>query len=393
MARAVLVEVPEGLGAQTMSATIVLGVISIIIVILRVWVRICNGAIGVDDYFMIVALLLFVACCVVTLLGCLAGLGMADNIINEQDPSGEMYEAGLKCFFFFEAIYMICLPFIKTSVCAALLRITKSKRFVIPLWSVIALSFFGGIMGFVSVMNQCKPIAANWIPNFGQCDGTARVGRMAITVSAVSILTDWLCAILPACLLWNLNMKPKVKASLAFILALGALASVSTCVRLPYIHIYNHIYVKPDDGLKRAANLIIWSVVECGIGIIAGSLPPLQPLFRRLGLGVGSTHMKLSYVNNKRHSHLPPGGVAISDYHYQRFSPTTPPPVVTRPIKMRNMSGPSHSNLVTTCEAEIRPWDHSDVLDDTSSQKLIIIKNTRIDIEYDPARPGTGSAK
>lgn len=85
------------------------------------------------------------------------------------------------------------------------------------------LSFFTGIFGFTAVMGACKPIAANWNLNYADCDGTARVGAMSITVAVSSILTDWLCAILPAIMLWNLNMKLKVKIWLIFVLALGSL--------------------------------------------------------------------------------------------------------------------------------------------------------------------------
>lgn len=76
------------------------------------------------------------------------------------------------------------------------------------------------------------------------------IQNISYFISASSILTDWSCAILPCIIVWNLNMKRKLKVSAAGILALGAVASLSTIVRLPYLGAYtapkDH-YCKPDD--------------------------------------------------------------------------------------------------------------------------------------------------
>jgi hypothetical protein len=41
--------------------------------------------------------------------------------------------------------------------------------------------------------------------------------------SAIEIITDWSLALLPAVLLWNVQMKSSVKVSVAVILALASL--------------------------------------------------------------------------------------------------------------------------------------------------------------------------
>ncbi|KAI1141111.1 hypothetical protein F5Y05DRAFT_423921 [Hypoxylon sp. FL0543] len=384
-----MAELPTSLGATTSAIALVLCVIAAITVFLRTWVRIGNGAIGVDDYLMVIALIFFIPCCVITPIGCLSGIGAKDALIKASDPSGELNKHALKWFFVLRLIYFWCLPFVKSSICVALLRITSAKRFVVPVWIAMGLSIFGSVVGFSAMMDQCKPIATNWDMSLGQCKGTVYVDTFNIIVSAISILTDWLCAILPAILIWNLNMKPKVKALLSFVLALGVLASVSTCVRLRYMHIYKEIKVQPKDVLENAANLVIWSVLECGIGIIAGSLPPLQPLFRRYGFGVGSSRMKLT---NEPH---PADAPSRSYYRHRATSPAVPPSAAVRPVRLGSMKGAKRGHsLVTTCRAEASPyqqrWDGNSYFDDESSQKLVIVKNTRIDIEYDVERPATG---
>lgn len=118
---------------------------------------------------------------------------------------------------------MVCLPFVKTSICVALLRITSDKRYVIPLWLTIVVGVIGSAIGFGAVLGQCKPISVSWEGGSGDCSGLDIVGKMSLAMSAITVVTDWLCAIFPALILWNLKMKPRVKASLIFVLSLGAL--------------------------------------------------------------------------------------------------------------------------------------------------------------------------
>lgn len=125
-------------------------------------------------------------------------------------------------------------------------------------------------VGLVTLMTQCKPLSASFNPTPDKCSGGSgtRLGWVTITISGFSMLTDWMYAAIPVFILWNLNMKTKVKASLAFILALGALyvifpsnacylhqtdkvtyrASVSTIVKLPYIIQY---FFEPAHTLRK----------------------------------------------------------------------------------------------------------------------------------------------
>ncbi|KAI6758659.1 hypothetical protein HG530_010899 [Fusarium avenaceum] len=68
----------------------------------------------------------------------------------------------------------------------------------------------------------------------------------------------------------------KIMANL--VMGIGALASVATIVRLPY----SAAYSKPANQLYSIGNIILWTVVECSLGIIAGSMPMLRKLFKSL---------------------------------------------------------------------------------------------------------------
>lgn len=59
---------------------------------------------------------------------------------------------------------------------------------------------------------------------------------------------------------------------------------------MPYLKYYN----EPTDLLLHLANIILWSTIECGIGLIAGSLPMMRRLVKRwLGDGLQPNDLPL----------------------------------------------------------------------------------------------------
>lgn len=54
----------------------------------------------------------------------------------------------------------------------------------------------------------------------------------------------------------------------------SCIASCATVVRLGYLTLYNN----PEEFMYSTGAIGLWSIVEEGIGIIAGSMPALRPL-------------------------------------------------------------------------------------------------------------------
>lgn len=78
-------------------------------------------------------------------------------------------------------------------------------------------------------------------------------------------------------------------------------ASISTLVRLPYLV----AYTATTDGLYHKANIVIWSMVEMGIGIIAGSMPALSKLLFRC-LAISSQPRQVQPHHSLKRYHLMP---------------------------------------------------------------------------------------
>lgn len=101
---------------------------------------------------------------------------------------------------------------------------------------------------------------------------------LSYTNAALNIITDLLFAIvIPSPMLWNLNVHFRTRVSLIGILGLGVFACAAAFVKLGYVTNYG----KQGDWLWDSRNITIWTCVELNVGIIAGSLPCLRPIFKR----------------------------------------------------------------------------------------------------------------
>lgn len=79
------------------------------------------------------------------------------------------------------------------------------------------------IVFIAGIANICHPITTLWgETTTGSCNLKLN-SDVSFFFSAIEIVTDFSLAILPAVLLWNIQMKAKVKISVAVILGLGAL--------------------------------------------------------------------------------------------------------------------------------------------------------------------------
>jgi hypothetical protein len=115
--------------------------------------------------------------------------------------------------------------FIKLSIAIFLLRIAVKKIYVYILHaSIITVSVWSVVIFFYDVF-QCIPVQAQW--NFtitgAKCVSGAQFVAAAYSISVMSILTDWLYALLPIPMIWSVQMTNQAKVTVAFILSLGIL--------------------------------------------------------------------------------------------------------------------------------------------------------------------------
>ncbi|KAH8591780.1 hypothetical protein B0O99DRAFT_265631 [Bisporella sp. PMI_857] len=249
--------------------------LSTVAIVLRCYSRLGISRIfGLDDYFSVLAWILFVFYCGFCITGVQHGTGQhAWNIPPTEIP------VGLKWWWACEPVYVLSNMALKLSIGIFLLKIAVSKVHKAILWAVILVSQIYGAFFFLLFVLQCRPSAYFWTKytgGKGTCINPKVTVDATYVYSAISCWGDWTFGILPAFIVWNLQMNTRTKLSVAAILALGAVASTATIVRIPYVKGMSNM----SDFLYATTDVAIWSTCETGIGITASCIATLRPLFR-----------------------------------------------------------------------------------------------------------------
>jgi hypothetical protein len=121
---------------------------------------------------------------------------------------------------------------------------------------------------------------------------------LSYTNVSLNILTDLCFAIfIPIPMLWNLNVNKRTRATLILALGLGCFACAAAIAKIPSLVDYG----KTGDWLWDSRDICIWTVTECNVGIVAGSLPALRPMFKRVLGGTFGTGKGTSGSGYQRH--------------------------------------------------------------------------------------------
>lgn len=213
-------------------------------------------------------------------------------------------------------IYIWAASVAKISIALCLLRLTIKRSHRLILWGVIGTVISIGLMFWLVLLFDCQPIGYFWQQvdkgSKGSCVLLSTMLDITYLYSSLTILCDLTLAILPVSLVWNLQMNRRTKLAVGGILSLGAAyvmlthvscgrklltftsASVAVIVRIPFLQSYadanflctlpaHHLYpYAANKYLDSTFQIAVWSVIETGLGIIAGSLFTLRPLFRWL---------------------------------------------------------------------------------------------------------------
>ncbi|TEY71109.1 hypothetical protein BOTCAL_0101g00010 [Botryotinia calthae] len=247
--------------------------LSTITLALRCFVRITREAFGLDDWMIVLGWIMFVLNVSMSTMSAINGLGVHNLTIT----AAEM-EPAVKYFTIFQLFTLTGTLPVKASICISLMRITPSLTYRKILYAIMAGSVATVLISDIVVIVTCRPMAFTWdktIPD-GKCSSINAILILSYCFSATNIITDWSTAIIPAFIIWNLKLSPKIKVAISILLGMGMFASVATVVRVKYFP----NYAKSIDYLYGVAPIVWWSTIEIGLGIIAACLSALRPLLR-----------------------------------------------------------------------------------------------------------------
>ncbi|CAJ2507665.1 Uu.00g088510.m01.CDS01 [Anthostomella pinea] len=278
-------------------------------VFLRSYVRaVLTQAFLWDDWLMLAAQseqVNFTVSCAFIFSGVRYGVGRHNLSLSQFDETQALKYQALAT-----ATYVLNMWLIKLSIGIFLLRFAVHKRYRYTLYiSIVVVGIWSLVLFFWNIF-QCNPVPAQWDYTILETDSSAHCASVddvihaAYALSTMTILSDWLYALLPIPLIWSLKMTAQAKLTVILILGLGIFASIATlvavffffffffrvaprsagsCSSAPHL-IYEIVTVDVNALIHAVAgtDAMIWTLVEPGVAIAAASLVTIRPLLRRL---------------------------------------------------------------------------------------------------------------
>ncbi|KAI8937961.1 hypothetical protein NX059_005643 [Plenodomus lindquistii] len=247
---------------------------------LRIFVRIrMVRAWGLDDWLMVSAMMFYIGYTTSSTIGIHYGTGR-----HHRDLSEHGIRTAKHCWYFCYLFYSISMICSKLSIGFLLLRISIRRLHTYIIYAAMLTSIVAGGTFFFVCLFQCNPVSFMWNKRQqGTCIQNSVITVLGYIYSIFSIISDFTFAIIPGFLVWHLQLKRRAKIALIPLITMGCIASAAVIARLPFIKYFNS-----PDFLWSTTDIAIWSSVEQGLAITAGSLATLRPLFfmamHRLGL-------------------------------------------------------------------------------------------------------------
>ncbi|KAL8341817.1 hypothetical protein RB598_003651 [Gaeumannomyces tritici] len=263
-------------GPEIIGASCTLAVLASVVVCLRIWVRIkIIRQMAVEDYLMALSVML-VGLAVTNVPMVYKGAGRHMEYIPPADLS-----AALHINFATQPTALIALGIAKLSVGTFLVRVSPSRFYTRFIWILLGVTVLSTGVGTLQIMLQCRPMEFIWnkaLPGGGQCIPGDVMVSVAYIGFSVGIATDFIFAVLPIPMLWNVQLNWRVKLAIMGILSLGLFTTVAGIVKTMFIANLG----KEGDFMWDSVDITIWYTTEIAVAIIAGSIPSLKPLFKKI---------------------------------------------------------------------------------------------------------------
>lgn len=142
--------------------------------------------------------------------------------------------------------YVLTCVVAKISIALSIMRLTVKRVHSIVLWAVISVTTIVGLVFWLMLTLQCRPVAFFWNrTGNGHCLSSDSIITMAYVYSVEAAVCDFTVGILPVFVIWNLQMNRRTKWAVAGILSMG-------CV---YVVNYAFHHEAFADGLDTALAL------------------------------------------------------------------------------------------------------------------------------------------
>ncbi|KAF1833693.1 hypothetical protein BDW02DRAFT_372147 [Decorospora gaudefroyi] len=247
-------------------------ILSWVTVGLRVYVRgFLMKTWGKDDSCMVATLVVFTVFLPCQIVAAIHGTGRHRWELSDSDA-----RTALMFTYLCEILYVLANCLLKFAIGYFYLRVATERWHIWTIRFLMAGTVLGGLTYLFLVVVQCIPISEFWDhhPASDKCIAKAATLGFTYALAAANALADWALALLPLFIIRGLGMKRRTKFLVACILAFASIGSTGTIIRMAYVH----TLTDGPDFLYSTTDIALWSTIEPGIGITAGSIATLRPL-------------------------------------------------------------------------------------------------------------------
>jgi hypothetical protein len=209
--------IPSDNGLVLTISSFILLVLSWITVTIRAAVRVYIKSFWVDDWLMVVGLLVFTGTCICSIMMAFHGGGA--RVVPYSFP---IVREDKKWFFLVQILYVTSTAPVRVSICVSLLRIAIHKWHRITLYFIIVCACISTLVTDIGILVQASPIESFWTPHTGTVRPPEMIIAVSFFMSVMSILEDLAIAALPWAILRHVQLAQRVKRSLMVVLALGS---------------------------------------------------------------------------------------------------------------------------------------------------------------------------
>ncbi|KAL5365718.1 hypothetical protein BJX96DRAFT_18822 [Aspergillus floccosus] len=258
----------------SLPVSIVFITLAVIIVLLRLYTRLCFVRTpGWDDALIVAALLTDIAFFTFIILEIKHGMGKDQSEVSPNDLHHQ-----LKALWVSIPLYNLALNLAKASVTFLYMRLFSStKDYRIILIFTLCVVIITGLYMVFSAFFFCTPVRAFWDHTIADayCLPEAVIWPLN---AGIQISTDVWLLILPMPVLFRLCLPRRQKCALIFVFALGVFVCATSIVRL--VMLIN--LIDSTNLTKENTSAATWSFIEVNVAIICACLPPLRPLLAHL---------------------------------------------------------------------------------------------------------------
>ncbi|KAL1954638.1 hypothetical protein VTO42DRAFT_879 [Malbranchea cinnamomea] len=267
----------------------------------------------------------------------------------------------------------------KVSVAIFLLRmVDRAKQQRSYFYAGIALLNIVNAASIGIIYGQCHYTSDLWTKpseRKGSCWDPSIHTSVAYAQGSFSAFSDFVLAIYPVFIIWNLHIVRRLKIIVTFVMMLGILAMVAAIVKTTYL---NDLGARSDYTFATAT-LSIWVATEQYIIIIAACIPPLGPLFKRL-VKYPSTRKSTRLLREGNNAHKAKG--PVSHFYHGRGT--------GKFNSLRSGAGPDFQGY-PLAEYTVATWirtrhDDGSLKEMNSSEEAIV--SNRLNSADDSSRPG-----